>query len=236
MIGRLRGTVEVIGEDWLILDVGGVGYEISCAPRLLGKLTIGSGLTLAIETYVREDAIRLFGFTGEVERRWFRLLQSVQGVGAKSALAIIGVLTPGELANAVALGDQAQVARAPGVGPKVAARIVTELKDKAPALVMQAQSIAQADATEAVSPAVPAPDAAGEKPAKARKPRGKAVAALQDDTLAIQADATSALVNLGNTLGDASQAVALTLRDLEEAGDTPSLQGVIKGALKKLAG
>ena len=134
MIGKLRGTVDSIGTDWVILDVGGVGYQVYCPARTLAGLPRpGETASLAIDTYVREDQIRLFGFSNDLEREWFRLLQSVQGVGARVALGVLGVLKASELANAIALQDRAAVARAPGVGPKVAARIVAELKDRAPA-------------------------------------------------------------------------------------------------------
>ena len=134
MIGKLRGTVDSYGEDFLILDVHGVGYVVQCSTRTLQNLPrVGEAATLAIETQVREDAIRLFGFTSDAERDWFRLLQGVQGVGSKVALAILGVLPPGDLASAIAMQDKTSVARAQGVGPKLAARIVAELKDKAPA-------------------------------------------------------------------------------------------------------
>ena len=134
MIGKLKGIVDSIGEDHLILDVNGVGYVVHASTRTLGNLpAIGEMLTLAVETHVREDMIRLFGFASELERDWFRLLQSVQGVGAKVALSLQSVLTPGDLASAIALQDKAMVSRAPGVGPKVAQRIVAELRDKAPA-------------------------------------------------------------------------------------------------------
>jgi len=135
MIGKLKGIVDSFGEDFLILDVNGVGYVVNCSSRTLSHLPRpGEPATLAIETQVREDAIRLFGFQSEGERDWFRLLQSVQGVGAKVALALLSTLSADALASAVAGQDKATVARAPGVGPKLAARIVAELKDKAPAL------------------------------------------------------------------------------------------------------
>ena len=134
MIGKLRGLVDSVSEDSLILDVNGVGYLVAASARTLRNLpAIGEAATLHIETQVREDAIRLFGFLAEIERDWFRLLQNVQGVGAKVALAILGILSPAELGQAIALQDKAMVARAPGVGPKLAARIVLELKDKGPA-------------------------------------------------------------------------------------------------------
>ncbi len=135
MIGKLKGLIDSFGEDYVILDVNGVGYVVNCSSRTLAHLPRpGEPATLAIETQVREDAIRLFGFLDKVERDWFRLLQSVQGVGAKVALALLSTLSADALAQAVAGQDKAMVARAPGVGPKLAARIVAELKDKAPAL------------------------------------------------------------------------------------------------------
>jgi holliday junction DNA helicase RuvA len=134
MIGKLRGVIDSYGEDSVILDVNGVGYLVHCSARTLQELPqAGSPAVLAIETHVREDQIKLFGFTSDVEREWFKLLQTVQGVGTKVALAVLGTLKPADLANAVALRDKAAITRSPGVGPKVAERIVTELKDKAPA-------------------------------------------------------------------------------------------------------
>ena len=134
MIGKLKGLIDSYGEDYVILDVGGVGYQVHCSSRTLQALpSPGEAAVLSIETYVREDQIKLFGFRSDTEREWFRLLQTVQGVGAKVALAVLSTLPPSDLANAIALRDKAAVARTPGVGPKVAERIVTELKDKAPA-------------------------------------------------------------------------------------------------------
>jgi Holliday junction DNA helicase RuvA len=134
MIGKLRGKVDAIGESFLIVDVNGVGYEVQASARTLRNLKIGDEVSLTIDTHVREDAIRLFGFASEVERAWFRTLQNVQGVGSKVALALLGTLSPQDLANAIALGDWASVEQAPGIGKKLAQRIVAELKDKAPAL------------------------------------------------------------------------------------------------------
>jgi holliday junction DNA helicase RuvA len=137
MIGKLTGRLDEVGASTLIVDVSGVGYEVTCAARTLASLpAVGQTLTLAIDTHVREDAIRLYGFATEHERAWFRALQTVQGVGAKVALAVLGTLDAADLANAVALQDKNQVARAPGVGPKVASRIVAELKDKMPSLAL----------------------------------------------------------------------------------------------------
>lgn len=134
MIGKLKGVVDEVGEEELILDVGGVGYVVAASARTLrGLPSVGEAATLFVETQVREDAIRLFGFLTTAERDWFRLLQSVQGVGAKVALGILGALSGEALSTAIANQDKAMMARAPGVGPKLAARLVLELKDKAPA-------------------------------------------------------------------------------------------------------
>ena len=134
MIGKLTGVIDSYGEDWVIVDVGGVGYQVYCSARTLQALpTVGEATSLAIETYVREDMIRLYGFASDHEREWFRLLMTVQGVGARVALAVLGTLKPGDLATAIALQDKAVLTRAPGVGKKVAERIAAELRDKAPA-------------------------------------------------------------------------------------------------------
>jgi holliday junction DNA helicase RuvA len=135
MIGKLKGILDSIGEDQLILDVQGVGYVVAASARTLRNLPgLGEATVLHIETQMREDSIRLFGFLAEAERDWFRLLQGVQGVGAKVALGILGALSSADLAGAIARQDKAALARAQGVGPKLAARIVAELKDKAPLL------------------------------------------------------------------------------------------------------
>lgn len=144
MIGKLRGVVDSIEEEAIILDVNGVGYLVSASARTLRAIpAAGEPAELLIETHVREDAIRLYGFLTAAERDWFRLLQSVQGVGAKVALGILGALSAEALSAAVARQDKAMMARAPGVGPKLAARLVLELKDKAPALA--AADFAHAD-------------------------------------------------------------------------------------------
>ncbi|HEY8276656.1 MAG TPA: Holliday junction branch migration protein RuvA [Methyloceanibacter sp.] len=135
MIGKLTGRLDSISPNAVILDVGGVGYEVTVGARTCGVLpALGEVVSLAIDTHVREDEIRLYGFVTEHERSWFRALQTVQGVGARIALAVLGTLSTSDLANAVALGDKGAVSRAPGVGPKVAMRIVAELKDKMPTL------------------------------------------------------------------------------------------------------
>ena len=152
MIGKLTGLVDSQSTDAIVLDVNGVGYVVQCSSRTLSRLPVsGERISLAIETQMREDAIRLFGFITDGERDWFRLLQGVQGVGSKVALAILGVLAPDELAIAIGHGDKAAVSRAPGVGPRLAARIVAELKDKGPGLG-QAAGLAE---TGLASPSLP---------------------------------------------------------------------------------
>ena len=208
MIGRLKGTVVSLGAETALIDVMGVGYEAYAAPRLLQKLSIGEAATLSIETIVREDMIRLYGFESEAERQCFRLLQSVQGVGAKHALALLQVLTPAELYDAVAAEDATTVARAHGVGKKLAQRIVTELQSKVGALA----------------------GATGESFTVAA--RAKAGAAKPSDpALAARADAVSALAHLGYDGAEARRAVALAA---EGEGDT-GVEELIKAALKELA-
>ncbi len=135
MIGRLRGQIAETAADRVLIDVQGVGYEVHCPSRLLAHLSVtpDEAVTLVIETVLREDLIRLYGFSDAREREWFRLLQSVQGVGARVALALLSVLSDEDLSVAVAQGDHTAFARAQGVGPKLAKRLATELKDKAPA-------------------------------------------------------------------------------------------------------
>jgi holliday junction DNA helicase RuvA len=144
VIGKLRGIVEAYGEDWVILDVGGVGYHVSCSTRTLAALAPeGEEAVLHTEMLVSDKAIRLVGFATAVEREWFRLLDDVQGVGTKVALAILSTLSAGELANAIALQDKAMIGRAPGVGAKLAQRIVTELKDRGPAFTAADPALAR---------------------------------------------------------------------------------------------
>ena len=195
MIGKLKGLIESYGQDSVILDVNGVGYEVHCSARTLQELPgIGQPAALSIETHVREDQIRLFGFVTEIERVWFRLLQTVQGVGAKVALAVLGTLKPSELASAIAMRDKAMVARAPGVGPKVAERIVTELKDKAPAYTN-------------VDPALV-----------------RLSGALDDKRApAPVIDAVSALVNLGYAQAQAAAAIAAAARSAGEGAEATTL-------------
>jgi Holliday junction DNA helicase RuvA len=195
MIGKLKGIIDSYGEDFIVLDVNGVGYLVQCSARTLQELPgVGQATTLSIETYVREDQIRLFGFRTDAEREWFRLLQTVQGVGAKVALSVLGTLRPADLASAIAMRDRAMVARTPGVGPKVAERIVTELKDKAPAF---------ADLDPAVI---------------------RLSGAIEDRRAPTPVvDAVSALVNLGYGQPQAAAAVAAAARSAGEGADAARL-------------
>jgi Holliday junction DNA helicase RuvA len=195
MIGKLKGTIDSYGDDFVILDVHGVGYVVQCSARTLQALPPpGEAAVLAIETQVREDAIRLFGFTADAERDWFRLLQTVQGVGAKVALAMLGILSPAELSTAIGTQDKAMVGRAPGVGPKLAARICSELKDKAPVFGHVDPAVTQL-AGDAGAKSVPKP---------------------------VQ-DAISALVNLGYGRPQAAAAIAASVKALGEEAQTSAL-------------
>jgi Holliday junction DNA helicase RuvA len=205
MIGKLTGVVDSKAEDFVILDVQGVGYMVHCSARTLqGLPPAGQAAALAIEMQVREDSIKLYGFASVAERDWFRLLQSVQGVGARVALAVQGILGPSELATAIACQDRAAFARAPGVGPKLAARIAAELKDKAP-----------------VFGAIDAAFSANEGAVLAGGGANHAVA-----------DAISALVNLGYGRSQAAVAVAASIRAL---GEDAAAADLIRRGLKELA-
>ena len=139
MIGKLTGTVDSIADDTVILDVNGVGYLVHCPASTISRLAVGAHASLMIEMKVSEDAIKLYGFASAEEREWFRLLQTVQNVGGKVALSVLSTLSPRELQRALALGDKAMIGRASGVGPKLALRIATELKDKAPSMMMHGE-------------------------------------------------------------------------------------------------
>jgi Holliday junction DNA helicase RuvA len=131
VIAKLRGLLDSFGDDWCIIDVNGIGYHVFCSSRTLNNLNgLGEEVTLLIETHIREDHFHLFGFATELERDWFRLVQTVQGVGAKVALAILSAVGPDELSNSIAAQDKTVVGLATGVGPKLATRIIHELKDK----------------------------------------------------------------------------------------------------------
>ena len=195
MIAQLKGVIDAYGPEWVIVDVQGVGYLVHCSGQTLQALPRkGEAATIAIETQMREDAIRLYGFATETEREWFRLLVTVQGVGSRVALAILSTLKPRDLASAVALGDKAMIARAPGVGAKLAARICSELKDKAPGYADADPALAflSGQASEGAAPAA-------------------------------ASDAVSALVNLGYGPAQASAAVAAAMREAGDGAETARL-------------
>ena len=217
MIGRLKGLVDGVGDGWVLIDVNGVCYLVEGSGRMLSSLP-GQGelVTLAIETYVREDQFRLFGFLSEEERSWFKLLLGVQGVGAKVALAIQSVLSVSELSQAVMAQDKTMVSRAPGVGPKVAQRIVQELKDKVP----EASFVVAGHRASAGG----ASDDAGDMN--------------QPDMNTTVSDALSALTNLGYARSQAHVAVMTVMGQLNQSADgaeTLSTEALIKSALKELA-
>jgi Holliday junction DNA helicase RuvA len=206
MIGLLRGAVAAIGEDAALIDVNGVGYVALAGARTLARLTVGEAATLHIETQVREDSIRLFGFLSEEDRGWFVQLQTVQSVGAKVALAILDAMGPAQIADAIAVGDKAAFARANGVGPKLAQRIVTELAGKAPPRGFLAHG-ALADVIAAPTPAPAAQTGA-------------------------RSDAVSALLNLGLDRETAARAVVAASKAL--GPEAPS-KDLIRAALKEVS-
>lgn len=219
MFAKLTGHIDTLMTDSLILDVGGVGYHVFASRKTLGLIgNIGDGASLMIETHVREDHIHLYGFASVAERDWFRLLTSVQGVGAKSGLAILGVCAPEQLTMAIAAGDAHLLRQADGVGPKLATRIVTELKDKVQNMNMGVALLS--------SPAVP---------------KSKKMADVLRDEVqnggqngAIDQDVISALVNLGYGRTEAFTAV---MQVRQKSNDNPpNFDGLIKMALKELAG
>jgi holliday junction DNA helicase RuvA len=194
MISRLKGRIETYGPDWVVIDVNGVGYHCFCSTKTLSALPpSGEFAEILTEMQVSQDMIRLVGFATQGEREWFRLLQTVQGVGTKVALAVLSTLSVAELANAIALQDKAMISRAPGVGPKVAQRIVSELKDKAPAF----------------APADPA--------------LARLQAELGGPTPTAASDAVSALVNLGYGPTQAGAAVSAAMRKAGEDAATEKL-------------
>jgi len=206
MIAKLSGLLDSVSDTSCILDVNGVGYQVFCSARTLRNLPRpGEAVRLHIETHVREDHIHLFGFLSEAERGWFNLLQTVQGVGAKVALAILSALAPDELFRAIAAADKTTLNRCDGVGPKLAVRLITELKDKVGGIALGAAATA-----------VPA----------------EAVATENGGANGPVADALSALVNLGYKRADAFGAVTTAARNL---GDKANVQQLIPAALKELA-
>ncbi|MGE5505607.1 MAG: Holliday junction branch migration protein RuvA [Actinomycetota bacterium] len=205
MIAKLKGLIDSVGEDWAVVDCNGVGYLVFCASRSLGRLEVGTAAQLFIETHVREDHIHLYGFLDAAEREWFRLLLTVQGVGSKSALAILSVASPEQLLQTIAAQDKTVLTRASGVGPKLAARILAELKDKAGRIALGGF----APAGGALAAAAPMPVAPG----------------------GAMEDAISALVNLGYKRLEAFQAVGEAARDL---GEGAAANALIAAALKRL--
>ena len=149
MIAKLKGTVDAVDGDSAVIDVNGVGYLVSASARTLRDLVVGGPATLLVETIVREDAIALYGFLETAERDWFRILTTVQGVGARVALSILSTLAPDEIARAIAAQDRASLSRAAGVGPKLAGRVVAELKDKAGGIALGSGALAAAGAASA---------------------------------------------------------------------------------------
>lgn len=199
MIGRLKGLIEAFGDDNVLIDVQGVCYEAFCSSRTLQSLPrVGEAAVVHVEMIVREDLIRLYGFASEAEKAWFRILTGVQGVGARVALAILSTLSPSELSSAIALQDKAMVGRASGVGPKLAQRIVTELKGKVPDLgsadagVLGLQSaLGEGVAARNVADAVSALTNLGYPQAQASSAVARVVAKEGDDT------PTEKLIRLG---------------------------------------
>lgn len=217
MIGSLSGIVAARGPDHVLIEVGGVGYVVHCSARTLAALPgVGQAARLHTDLLVREDLLQLFGFLTLQEREWHRLLQSVQGVGAKAALSILGTLGAAGVSRAIALGDWAAVKAAPGVGPKLAQRVVNELRDKAAGVM----------AMGAEPDAVPEPTGKGEAPV----PGSARVAPPVAPQPGAEAEALSALVNLGYGHGEAAAAVAASAG--EGVAETPAL---IRAALRRLA-
>lgn len=218
MIGKLTGILDFKGLDHVVIDVAGVGYVVHVSERVLAGLpAAGEPVALFTDLLVREDLLQLFGFPSMVEREWHRLLMGVQGIGAKASMAILGVLGADGVSRAIALGDWNAVAAAKGVGPKIAQRVVNELKDKAPGVMAMGGTLAEATGDAPAAPAAPAPA------------RAKPVAA--SGSGAAQADALSALSNLGYAPGEAASAVAEAAGADAEAG----AEALIRAALKLLA-
>ena len=218
MIGKITGRIDYRAPDHLLIDVRGVGYLVYCSDRTMAALPgVGEVVALFTDLVVREDLMQLFGFQTLVEKEWHRLLTSVQGVGAKASLAILGALGPDGVSRAIALGDWNAVKVAKGVGPKIAQRVVLDLKDKAPGVMAMTGTLAEAhgevEATEVTEPASPK-----------RRP-------VAPPNQSAQSEALSALANLGYGPGDAAGAVAQAAGENPEA-DTPQL---IRAALKLLA-
>jgi Holliday junction DNA helicase RuvA len=223
MIGKLSGRLDWRGSDQVLIDVRGVGYIVHVSDRTLAGLPrVGEAVSLYTDLLVREDLLQLFGFATLLDKEWHKLLTTVQGVGAKAAMAIMGTLGAEGVSRAITLGDQRAIQGAPGVGPKLAQRIILELKSKTALVMAQGVNLSVvAEADESViEPLSPAPSP--------RKPVAPSAAATR---AGYSADALSALLNLGYSQGDAAQAVATISGELPEA-DTATL---IRAALKLLA-
>lgn len=241
MIGKLTGRIGYVADDHALIETsGGVGYVVHCAPRTLAALPRPGGVAaLFTELVVREDLMQLFGFTTLVEKEWHRLLTSVQGVGAKVSLSILGALGPDGVSRAIALGDSGAVKRAPGVGPKLALRIVNELKDKAPNVMALGAAAAKAampvegvSSVAGIDPAAVGPDP-GSDPGSGGA--DFTVAPDLPSAAEAEADALSALANLGYQPHEAASAVARAAKQAEEAGEPVETAALIKAALKALA-
>ncbi len=216
MIGKIAGRLEYRAADHVLIDVRGVGYIVYVSDRVMAGLPRnGEAVALYTDLLVREDNLQLFGFTTLVEKEWHRLLMSVQGIGAKASMAILGTIGADGVSRAIALGDWNTVAKAKGVGPKTAQRVTIELKDKAPGVMAMGGTVAEALGDEVIEVAVP--DQVRRTPVRQANPA--------------QAEALSALGNLGYAPGDAAGAVAQAVGADPEA-DTPAL---IRAALKLLA-
>lgn len=224
MIGKLTGRVDYRGEDHVLIDVRGVGYIVYCSDRVLAALPRnGEPVSLYTDLLVREDLMQLFGFPTLLEKEWHRLLMSVQGIGAKASLAILGALGPEGVGRAITLGDVNAIKAAKGIGPKTAQRVVIELKDKAPGVMALGGTLAQASGTVVAEVEDVIDDTPAPKPKPAAKPAQTSAAA--------QSDALSALSNLGYAPSEAATAVAQAAQDAPEA-ETAAL---IRAALKLLA-
>ncbi|WP_425052124.1 Holliday junction branch migration protein RuvA [Psychromarinibacter sp. S121] len=218
MIGRIAGRLDYRGTDHVLIDVGGVGYVVHVSERTLAALPgPGEAVALYTDLLVREDLLQLFGFTTPLEKEWHRMLMSVQGIGAKASMAILGTLGPDGVSRAISLGDWNAIKAAPGVGPKIAQRVVNELKDKAHTVMAMGGAVPSGttELAEVIEPAG----------TKAHRPAPKRASG----AAAAQAEALSALTNLGYAPGEAAGAVA------EAAQDETETAGLIRAALKLLA-
>ncbi len=222
MIGRLAGRLDYRGADHVLIDVGGIGYVVHVSDRTLAALPgPGEAVALYTELLVREDLLQLFGFSSLVEKEWHRLLMSVQGIGAKASMAILGTLGVDGVSRAISLGDWNAVKAAPGVGPKIAQRVVNELKDKAASVMAIGGGAILAEGSGLVDPAPTGGTGAAATSPVASRPTGSAAA---------QAEALSALTNLGYAPGEAAGAVAEAVSN----GETET-SGLIRAALRLLA-